>query len=112
MINETLSVFVRGKIIAICEAILNEEIGVIAGSRILNRLEFELIDYSVGKFDRDKDFIPFVAIDSETDHLPVNRERADWSAEALARKDKEIAESEALYRDSAFAALSKSNRSI
>jgi hypothetical protein len=112
MINETLSVFVRGKIIAICEAILNEEIGVIAGSRILNRLEFELIDYSVGKFDRDEDFIPFVAIDSETDHLPVNRERADWSAEALARKDKEIAESEALYRDSAFAALSKSNRSI
>ena len=104
MINETHTVFVRGKIVAVCEAILNEEIGVIAGSRILNRLEFELIDYSVGKFDRDEDFIPFVAIDSDTDHLPVDRERVNWSAEALAQKDKEIAESEAFHKDSAFAA--------
>ena len=103
MINETISVFVRGKIIAICEAILNEEIGVIAGSRILNRLEIELHS-QVGQFDRDEDFIPFVAIDSETDHLPVDRERANWSEEALARKDKEIAESEAFHKDSAFAA--------
>jgi hypothetical protein len=104
MINETLSVFVRGKIIAICEAILNEEIGVIAGSRILNRLEFELLHSQVGQFDRDEDFNPFVAIDSETDHLPVDRERVNWSAEALARKDKEIAESEAFHKESAFAA--------
>src|SRR5687768_6188016 len=104
MINETLSVFVRGKIIAICEAILNEEIGVIAGSRILNRLEFELVNYSVGQFHRDEDFLPFVGIDSATDHLPVDRERTNWSNEALARKDKEIAECEAFYKDSAFAA--------
>jgi len=104
MINETLSVFVRGKIIAICEAILNEEIGVIAGSRILNRLELELLHSEVGQFHRDGDFIPFVGIDSATDHLPVDRERANWSAEALARKDTEIAESEAFYKDTAFAA--------
>ena len=104
MINETLSVFVRGKIIAICEAILNEEISVIAGSRILNRLELELRDSQVGQFDRAEDFIPFVAIDSETDHLPVDRERANWSAEALSRKDKEFAESEAFHKESAFAA--------
>jgi len=38
---EPTSIFVRGKIVAICQAILNEEIGVIAGSRILDRLEFE-----------------------------------------------------------------------
>jgi hypothetical protein len=107
MINETVSIFVRGKIIAVCQAILNEEIGVIAGSRILNRLEFELIDYPSGQFDRDDDFTPFVAIDSQTDHLPVDRERANWSAEALGRKDKEIAESEAVFRESAFAACRK-----
>jgi hypothetical protein len=104
MINDTVSVFVRGKIIAICNAILNEEIGVIAGSRILNRLEFELLHHQVGQFDRDEDFRPFVGIDSETDHLPVDRERANWSADALERKDKQIAESEARYRESAFAA--------
>ena len=107
MINETLSVFVRGKIVAICEAILNEEIGVIAGSRILNRLEIELLHSEVGQFDRDEDFIPFVAIDSETDHLPVDRERANWSDEALTRKDKQIADSEADYKESAFAACRK-----
>ena len=104
MINETLSVFVRGKIVAICEAILNEEIGVIAGSRILNKLEMELHHCEVVQFDRDEDFTPFIGIDSETDHLPVDRERANWSAEALGRKDKQIAESEAFYKDSAFAA--------
>ena len=104
MANETLSVFVRGKIIAICEAILNEEIGIIAGSRILNSLDHELRHSQVGQFERDEDFILFVGIDSETDHLPVDRERANWSAEALARKDKEIAESEAFYKNSAFAA--------
>jgi hypothetical protein len=104
MMNETLSTFVRGKIVAICQAILNEEIGVIAGSRILNRLEFELIDYPRGQFDRDDDFTPFVAIDSQTDHLPVDHERANWSAEALVRKDQEIAESEALFKETAFAA--------
>jgi len=104
MMNETLSIFVRGKIIAICQAILNEEIGVIAGSRILNRLEFELIDYPRGQFHRDDDFTPFVAIDSQTDHLPVDRERANWNVEALVLKDKEIAESEAFFKESAFAA--------
>jgi len=104
MINETLSIFVRGKIVAVCQAILNEEMGVISGSRILNRLEFELIECPRGQFDRDNDFTPFVAIDSQTDHLPVDRERANWSAEALLRKDKEIAESEAFFKESAFAA--------
>ena len=39
--DDETSIFVRGKIIAICQAILNEEIGVIAGSRIIDGLEFE-----------------------------------------------------------------------
>ena len=107
MIDQSRSVFVRGKIIAICEAMLNGEIGVIAGSRILNRLEFELLNYPRGQFHRDEDFIPFVGIDSETDHLPVDRERENWSDEALARKDKQIADSEAHHKTSAFAACRK-----
>jgi hypothetical protein len=59
--DDKTSIFVRGKVIAICEAILNEEIGVINGSRILDRLEFELIEYGPGFFNRDEDFLPFVA---------------------------------------------------
>ncbi len=90
------SAFMRGKIVALCEAILKEEIGVIAGSRRLQGLGFEL------RGDHDEDFMAFAAIDSETDHLSVDRERRNWSVEALERKDKEISEAEAFYKDMAF----------
>jgi hypothetical protein len=85
MRSEEYSFFIRGKIVAICEAMLREEIGIIAGSRRLAGLGFELFR------DHDEDFLTFVAIDSETDHLPVDVERHNWSVEALERKDKEIA---------------------
>ena len=98
---EVFSAFLRGKIVAICEAILNEDIGVIAGSRRLNHLGYEL------DLDRDEDFLTFVAINSETDHLPVDSERQNWSVEALKRKDKEIAEFEAAYKDQAIESCKK-----
>ena len=106
--NEDIrSAFVRGKIVAICQGILNEEIGVIAGSRILCGLDAELLNAAPGWFDGDEDFLPFVGNNSKTDHLPVNRERANWSEEALARKDKEIAKAEAFYKETAFGACRK-----
>jgi hypothetical protein len=101
MRNEDFSAFMRGKIVAVCEAILKEELGVIAGSRRLKSLGIDLCG------DHDEDFIVFVAIDSETDHLPVDWERRNWGAETLGRKDKEIAEAEASYKDRAFAACRK-----
>ena len=104
MRDEEYSAFIRGKIVAICEAVLKEEIGVIAGSRRLHSLEFQLCDDHVGAFHHDEDFLTFVAIDSETDHLPVDSERGNWSVEGLERKDKEIAKAKALYKDDAFAA--------
>jgi hypothetical protein len=106
--DETHLAFARGKIVAICEAVLNETMGVIAASRILSRLEVDVSHHRVGhSFDGDHDFLPFVAIDSETDHLPVDRERANWSPEALARKDKDIATAEARCKEYAFEACRK-----
>lgn len=102
MRNEQYSAFIRGKIVAICEAILYEEISVIAGSRRLHHLEFQLSDILGAEVRHDEDFLTFVAIDSETDHLPVDRERGNWSVEALERKDKEIAHAESLYKNDAF----------
>ena len=93
--------FIRGKIVAICESILAEEIGVIAGSRKLSSLGLELYG------DRDEDFGMFDGVASETDHLPVDSERANWSGEALERKDKEIARVEAFYKDDVFAGCKK-----
>ena len=89
MRTEEYSIFLRGKIVAICEAMLREEIGIIAGSRRLVGLGLELFS------DHDEDFLMFVAIDSETYHLPVDLERQNWSVEALERKDKEIESYEA-----------------
>jgi hypothetical protein len=93
--------FLRGKIVGICESMLAEETGVVAGSRRLSGLGLKLFD------GHDDDFEPFDAIDSETDRLPVDSERANWSVEALERKDKEIAKAEAFYKDDAFAACRK-----
>jgi hypothetical protein len=93
--------YLQGKIVAICEAVLAEEIGIIAASRHLSALGSELLD------GHDEDFRTFDAVDSETDHLPVNIERRNWSTEALKQKDVEIAETEALYRNNVIMACRK-----
>ena len=90
--------YLRGKIVAICEAALAEEIGTIAASRRLSALGLELFD------GRHEDFIIFDAVDSETDDLPVDTERKNWTAEALERKDVEIAQAEAMYKSDVIAA--------
>jgi hypothetical protein len=93
--------YIQGKIVAICEAVLAEEIGIIAASRRLSALGLQLF----GR--RHEDFITFDAVDSETDHLPVDTERRNWSAEALGRKDVEIAQAEASYKNNVIAACRK-----
>jgi hypothetical protein len=66
--------------------------GVLAGTRdpIVSARELARLRFSVGVNDDDPDFTCFVAIDSETDALPVGPERERWSAEALARLEQEI----------------------
>ena len=70
--------------VKIASAIIAGDIGIIEGARELALLGHEIAD------DFDSDFMPFVAIDSETDHLPVGKVRKFWSPEALRDKDKEI----------------------
>jgi Protein of unknown function (DUF2489) len=84
MKSDNYQTFLQGKIVAICESIINEEIGIIAGSRRLVSLYHEIFD------NEDSDFRLFIAIESETDHLPVDFERKNWSLDALKRKDLEI----------------------
>jgi hypothetical protein len=40
-----------------------------------------------------------IAVESETDDLPVGEVRTLWAADSLAEKDVEIARAEELYRD-------------
>ena len=41
------------------------------------------------------------------DHLPVDIERRNWRAEALKRKDAEIADAEAFYKNDVITACRK-----
>ena len=100
MTNE-YTAFLHGKIVVICEAIKSEKISIIAASRILNSIRFELSE------ENDEDFMFFVRVDSETDHLPVDWERKNWNKEALERKDREIEKYELFYKDEAFSACEK-----
>jgi len=93
--------YIRGMIIVICEAVLAEEIGVIAASRRLSSLGLKLLD------GHDEDFSMFDVVDTEMDHLPVDIERRNWDEEALKRKDFEIAKAEALYKDDVTEACGK-----
>jgi hypothetical protein len=84
--------YLRLEPVATTKSVLSGETGIIAGSRLLWRIGDELNNQ------RDPDLIIFIAVNSETGHLPVDKERENWSEEALKSKDVEIAEYEAHYR--------------
>jgi hypothetical protein len=84
------------RVIEVASAMLAGEIGIIEGSRLLCSLR-SCIPLS----DHDPDFLPFVGIDGETDHLPVGDVRQHWASDAHARKDQEIQAAETFYRERA-----------
>lgn len=95
--------FIRGKIVAIAQAVLDEEIGVIAGSHKLSDYGSKL--YTVVDENLDEEyFTQFEAVASETMHLPIDWERKNWSGNALKQKDIEIVEYEAQVKDKIFEA--------
>ncbi len=62
------------------------------GDPILAAREPNALRFAVNTAEDEPDFICFVAIDSETDSLPVGSEREQWSSDALSRREKEIAD--------------------
>ena len=61
-----------------------------------------------GRIDEfDPDFRTFVAIDSETGDLFIGESRRHWAADALKKKDIEIAQREDLYREAACQAATR-----
>ena len=96
--NDEHRQFVSRKIVATAQSILSGEVGVVTGARQLCGL-----GHQIGA-DRDPDFIFFIGIDSETDHLPIGEVRQHWNPEALRVKDVELADYEARVRERAFEA--------
>jgi hypothetical protein len=88
----------RHRIVTRCRDLLEGRIGVIEASRELSRSRFE------ADAETDPDLGVFVAIDSETNHLPVGTDRREWAPDALEAKDREIREYEQASRDDAYRA--------
>lgn len=87
------------RVLNTAQKMLDGSLGIVEGSRILADLRHRVADD-----ERDPDFLPFVAIDSETDHLPVGEAKHHWSETALSEKEEEIQEVEEFYRDEALSA--------
>ena len=90
------------RVVEVASAILRGELGVIEGSRLLCALRFR-----VSTLDHDPDFLPFVGIDSETDHLPIGEVRQLWASDALVRLAPEIQAAEDHWRQWAFTAAQR-----
>lgn len=85
-------------IVSTAHAILTNEIGIIEGARKLCDCRFRV------KAEDDKDFLFFVGLESETDHLPIGKVQKYWKPTALKNKQEEIASVEKFYAEKAFTA--------
>ncbi len=85
--------------LAVAQDMLDGKKGVIEGARLLVNLR-----PGVTRDEFDPYFLPFVAIASETDGLPVGEERKLWADYALEKKDKEIRQAEDSFREEALTA--------
>jgi hypothetical protein len=94
--NEEHRLFVAAKIVATARSILSGELSIIARARKLAGWRFD-----VGA-EKDPDFIFFVGVNSETDHLPIGEERSHWNPDALKQKYAELKILEASMRQSVF----------
>ena len=89
------------KIHARAEDFLAGRLGVIETARVLAQLAFW------AHLRSDEDLETFVAIDSETDILPVGDVRNYWAPEALKREDAKIDQAVRLYQGTALKAATR-----
>lgn len=89
------------RVVEVANAMLSRSMGLIEAAR---RISGEHLYSSHGDEPSDHDYLRFVGIDSETDHLPIGPVRKYWSQEALRQKDDEIRAYESFARESAVAA--------
>jgi hypothetical protein len=94
--NEEHRRLIGAKVAALAKRILAGEVGIAEGSGELARWRFDL------GAEADPDFVFFVGVDSETDHLPLGPARRHWNPEILQAKDAELALYEARVRERAF----------
>jgi hypothetical protein len=92
---------VRAQMLALASGLLAGEVGIIEAARKLWRFGDGIEPEIASLLD------VFTAIDSETDALPVGKERVHWNREALAREDVKISAAERLWHDHAMEAATQ-----
>lgn len=92
----------RSEVANTARMILDRQINLVEGAWRLSALR-----HDVSRKDFDDDFMLFVAIASETDHIPVGEVRKQYSPDALRKAEAEIAEAEKLYHAQAEVACEK-----
>lgn len=85
----------RQRAVAVAEGAIAGDIGIIAACRLLRQLG----DALVGDGRNDPDFLLFIAVDSETDSLPLEDQRANWDESAFESKQTEVSHYEADIRE-------------
>ena len=83
----------KKEVVEIAQQILKQSLSVVDGSVRLSTLRLDVCDDPA-----DEDFRLFVAIESESDHLPLKEVRKKYSEQALEKADTEIEEIEKIYR--------------
>jgi hypothetical protein len=81
----------RRELVEVSRQMLNGELTYFEGAHRIVALRGSI----GGVADRDKDFDAFLAVESETDHLPLLAQRPLWSHQALASLEPEFARTEA-----------------
>jgi len=88
------------KAVSLARRIVAGEVELIAGSREMWRIGANIVpDTRI-----DRDFVVFLALDSETDALPLAKDRALWDPAAFAEQSRIVADIEAEERPSVYAA--------
>jgi len=90
----------RKEVVSFADAMLSGKLSFLEGASKIHGLVNKVGGV---RFD-DPDFIKFTAIVSDTDHLPLEKQRSLWQPEALARLEPEIKEKEQWARSFATAA--------
>jgi hypothetical protein len=85
--------------VKVAENILSGEVGIIEGARKLTA-----ISYRLDSAETETDFLVFMATASETDYLPVGKERELWVKSALQEKDVEIMQAENYHKENILSA--------
>lgn len=93
ILNEEKYNHICAEAVSLAKSVLADEGDYLNNVSKLNSLRFDL-----GNSEFDEDFLIFIEISSETDHMPLGNTRENCSAEWLEKCDKELSETKEYYR--------------